>query len=304
MDPHRALAYWVDAVCDRFLELEIEPTAKGQFSATLDQVELGMTTANFMHAAGQTVRRTRAKISNSDPAMFVLLQLRRGHVRLQQRGTAAHVMPGQCVLINAAEPYDLECPCPTSALALRLPERWLSRWLPHPERYAAHKFEAGGWSGALNSALSCLSPDSIQAFAVPKQAVAEQLAVLLALAVGLESAPTAEFGLIGALRQTLRDRFHEPDLTPASVATSHQISKRRLHYAFAEAQTAFSTCLLEMRLQHGRELLSDPRHATLSVAEVAARCGFLDQSHFARRFRHHFGQTPLNFRARAIGRKH
>ena len=53
-----------------------------------------------------------------------------------------------------------------------------------------------------------------------------------------------------------------------------------------------------------RSLLADPHHATLPVAEVAARCGFLDPSHFARRFRRQYGQSPLAFRASVIGRKH
>ena len=33
-----------------------------------------------------------------------------------------------------------------------------------------------------------------------------------------------------------------------------------------------------------------------SLAEVAHSCGFVDQSHFTREFRRHFGRTPRDYR--------
>ena len=44
------------------------------------------------------------------------------------------------------------------------------------------------------------------------------------------------------------------------------------------------------------ELLSDTTLTHLGIAEVAGRCGFLDPSHFARRFRQQFGVPPLQYR--------
>jgi AraC-like DNA-binding protein len=34
-----------------------------------------------------------------------------------------------------------------------------------------------------------------------------------------------------------------------------------------------------------------------SLANVALNCGFVDQSHFSREFRRHFGRTPRDYRA-------
>ncbi|MFX5622791.1 hypothetical protein ABTE00_21790, partial [Acinetobacter baumannii] len=80
------LSYWVDTVCDQFLELEIDTPVRDRFHACLDQVDLGPATASFLEADSQNVRRTRAKIDGSRSAMFMLLQLRLGQVRLQQLG--------------------------------------------------------------------------------------------------------------------------------------------------------------------------------------------------------------------------
>ena len=53
---------------------------------------------------------------------------------------------------------------------------------------------------------------------------------------------------------------------------------------------------MRLRLAHAHTMLSDVRLVDLPVAEIAIRCGFADPSHFARRFRQRFGQSPSQFR--------
>ncbi len=296
VDQRQALAYWVDTVCDRFLELEIDTPVRDHFRARLVQADLGAATANFLEAESQRVHRTRAKIAHSRYPVFFLLQLRAGHMRLQQMGREAHVRRGECVVIDGTEPYEIDCPEPTSALALRLPEDWLKHWLPYPERLSALRFSGGGWSSALCAALGSLDVDSCNRLALPGGAVAEQIGALLALAAGPDSPAANRPSLYEDLVGTLRDRLHEADLTPLAVAADHCVSIRSLHYAFARAGSTFVEQLTRLRLERARAILSDGRLSGLSVGEVAARCGFTDPSHFARRFRQQFGQAPLQFR--------
>ena len=61
----RPFSYWVDTVCDRFLELDIDSPVRERFRARLDQTELGPATANWLCADAQRVRRTRAKIARA-----------------------------------------------------------------------------------------------------------------------------------------------------------------------------------------------------------------------------------------------
>jgi len=132
---------------------------------------------------------------------------------------------------------------------------------------------------------------------------AEHIAALLKLALGPEPpAPVGGPDLRARLSRTLRNTLSDPRLCPASVAAEHRISVRTLHYAFAAAGTTFVEELMQARLQRARELLADPRERALPVIEVAARCGFTDPSHFARRFRRRFGIPPLAFRQAAADR--
>jgi AraC-like DNA-binding protein len=304
VEQRHALAYWVDTVCDRFLELEIDSPLRHGFKASLDQTELGPTTANFINADIQRVRRTRAKIAHLSAPIHLLLQLRAGHMDFRQLGRETRVGPGECVFIDGTEPYELECPQPTSALALRLPAQWLGRWLARPENLAARRFGAGGWNAALCAAVASLEVESCDQLALSREQVAEQIVSLLTLAVGTSPPKPGESDsrLFGQLMHTLQGRFHEPELSLTEVAAEHGISKRTLYYAFAQVGTTFVHELMSLRLERARRLLSDARYSELSVTEVAARCGFNDSSHFARRFRKRFGVAPAQMR-RGAGAK-
>lgn len=304
VEQRQALAYWVDTVCDRFLELDIDTPLRERFRARLVQADLGAATANYLEAESQRIHRTRAKIARSRYPVFFLLQLRAGQMRLQQRGREADIHRGECVVIDGTEPYEIDCPERTEALALRLPEDWLKGWLPRPEHLAAVRFAGGGWSSALCAALGSLDVASCDHLALPGATVAEQIAALLALAAGPDSPAANRPSLYDDLVGTLRERLREADLTPLAVAADHRISIRSLHYAFARAGSTFAEQLMRLRLERACAILSDVRLAGLSVGDVAARCGFTDPSHFARRFRQQFGQAPQQFRNSRTGKHH
>ncbi len=291
-----ALAFWVDTVCDQFLELDIDTPVRSQFRACMDQVDLGPTTLSFVGAASQQIRRTAARISHSRYPAFYLVQFQVGHGTLRQRGGEVQIHAGECVLIDGAEPHELECPQSTSAAILRMPERWLRRWLPNPESSSAMLFSQGGWSSALCAAMASLRLDTCGDLALPRNIVAEQLAALLALAAGKVAEVERPRSLLGELILTLRDRLEEADLAPTAIAAQHDISKRTLHYAFAAAGTTFVEELMKLRLERAREILSDAREAAPRMEDVATRCGFTDPSHFARRFRKKYGRAPLQYR--------
>ena len=295
----RPFSYWVDTVCDRFLELEIDSPVREHFHARLDQTELGPATANWLYADAQRVRRTTAKIARNHSSLL-LMQLRTGRVHIRQSGRITPLHPGECILLDGAQPYEVECPEPTRSCVLQLPDDWLRHWVSPPEDLAPRHFAGAGWSGALCAAVASLEIDSCDHLALPRGEVADHIAALLTLALGPELRDS-EGGrhLQDRLMGTLRSRLSDPLLSPATLAAEHRISVRSLHYAFAATRTTFVEQLMGARLQQARELLSDPRLRDVPVIEVAARCGFTDPSHFARRFRRQFGLTPLAFRRAA-----
>ena len=65
VESRHALAYWVDTICESFLEIDIDSPDREQFRAQLDQSELGAATLHLLEADTQTIRRTPARIACS-----------------------------------------------------------------------------------------------------------------------------------------------------------------------------------------------------------------------------------------------
>lgn len=298
VDSRRALAYWVDTICKSFLEIDIESPQREHFAANLDQLEFGPATLYIIEAQTQTIRRTLARIAQSRYAGYFLLQLRAGRLHFRQYGRESRIEAGDCVLVDCGAPYWLECPAYTRSVALRFSQDWLKNWIPAPERLAGHALRSDqGWSKTLAAALENLDRTQDEGLALPTGVVAEQIAALLALAAGPElQATRGTDKLLTRIRHTMRDRCNEPGLSPAAVAAAHGISKRYLHYLFSHASTTFCSELMKLRLESAHRLLSDQRYAALSVSEISARCGFLEPSHFARRFRKAYQLGPAEFR--------
>ena len=303
VESRHALSYWVDTICKSFLEIDIDSPNRERFHGRLDQFELGPATVSLVEADTQSIRRTPARIARSRYAGYFLLQLRSGRLRLQQYGRECCIEPGDCVLVDCKATYKLECLCTTRSVAMRFSHDWLRNWVPGPESLAAKPIRAdGGWGTVLSAALATLDTDHFNDLALPPSVVAEQFAALLALAAGPEAhAFTPSEKLLNRIRGTLRDRCNDPALTPTSVADTHGISKRYLHYLFAQKSTTFRNELIRMRLDTAHRLLSDKRYSALTVGEVAARCGFLEPSHFTRRFRKAYGAGPTEFRTAHSG---
>src|SRR5208282_1429646 len=103
-----------------------------------------------------------------------------------------------------------------------------------PENISGRRFAArGGWGAALSMAVANLDAGGANNLALPQGVVAENIAVLLALAAG----PNADAArrtdkLLQRILCTIRDRCHEWHLNPGSIAEAHGISKRYLHHLF------------------------------------------------------------------------
>lgn len=299
VDQRHALAFWVDTICHSFMAIDIDSPEREHFRAQLDQLEFGPAKLYVVEAETQKVRRTPARIAHSDGAYYFLMQLRSGQARFRQASRECLLQPGDCVLVDCNQPYALDCLPTTKTVALRFKQEWLNNWVPSAERLAARPFSpSAGWGAALSVALANLEAATEHPLALPAGVIAEQIAALFALAAGPDSQVSSPADkLLSRLKQSIRDRCLEPHLTPADIAEAHGISRRYLHYVFANAGTTFGNELIRMRLEMAHRLLSDQRYSALPVSEVAARCGFAEPSHFARRFRKAYGLGPAAFRA-------
>jgi AraC-like DNA-binding protein len=108
---------------------------------------------------------------------------------------------------------------------------------------------------------------------------------------GQEMVPAAEFGPVLAY---LRDH-HDAPITNRQLARLAHMSVRAFERKFlCSFHLTPQKYLRTLRLRMASRALV---YTDQPLAKVALNCGFVDQSHFSREFRRHFGRTPRDYRA-------
>ncbi len=300
--PGMALSYWKDVICKNLLDLQIDSAQQSDFYGQIVKRSLGPLQANFISVSQQRVWRSRQSSRRAQDAIFHLIHIRRGIQFVEHCGKSLKLEAGDCVLVDCLASFTFDFPQGVEALVLEIRKDWLQGWLPVPEDAVGQILGAErGWGATLSSALGNLTPTTIGDICLPHSAMAEQVAVLLALAT-TPAGPlltTHKRSLLKRASEILRERCHEQDLDPSAVAASLGLSRRYIHVLFAGMGTTFSRELYSCRLQRAQRLLSDRRYDGVGIAEIAWNCGFSEPSHFARRFRQCFGMPPLAYRHRA-----
>ncbi len=101
--------------------------------------------------------------------------------------------------------------------------------------------------------------------------------------------------LINSTVDYIREHHHER-LTVDDLANQAGLSPRQLHRKFRDVfGLSVQEFLIKTRIQAASDALL---HSDLSIAQIAAKFGFCDQSAFTQLFRKHTGLTPLKFRRR------
>lgn len=105
---------------------------------------------------------------------------------------------------------------------------------------------------------------------------------------------TIPSGRTGRIIDFIRANFAE-DLSLDQLASVSGVSASQFGRAFrAETGQTPHRYLIKVRVEVACDMLE---HTTLSVIEVALRCGFGQPGHFATTFRHSVGMTPREYRA-------
>ncbi|HBF30747.1 AraC family transcriptional regulator [Rhizobium sp.] len=150
-------------------------------------------------------------------------------------------------------------------------------------RPAAQQFYA-----TFQAATDRVAPSSLLAL---EESMLHLLAPLISVRVKQDTVKCD--GAMARVRQMICDNLmHNPSLTElAEVANASPFQTLRAFRAFTGLTPhAF---ILQERANRARRLITSGE----SLADVAAACGYADQSHMTREFKRRYGMTPAAFRA-------
>lgn len=296
--PHLRLDYWAGAICEVYLRAACSSSPTVDFDGLIESVPCAGINFTRMQSS-RIAMRTLA--SEPDGCKDVVYAVAHANVNwtLTQRGQVQQLRAGDVALIDAREPYQVLFHEGMSICALELPIPWLSGHLRRFASFGSHVVSRdAGWGRVLSSLCLELSRDLNMVLQVPGTSLADQLGALLAASV--EPAQAEHGRLTRSLREQAEDmllqRLAEPGLTAADVAQALNVSLRTLHRAFQAAGTTYAASLRKLRLEQASALLKRKALSELPVAEVGARCGFQDASHFSREFHRSWGMPPAKWR--------
>ena len=99
--------------------------------------------------------------------------------------------------------------------------------------------------------------------------------------------------------ELIETRFGAPDFDANKLAGLLNTSRRNLDKIFAEINTTADKAIWEKRLCSANCELHHPVNDDVSIAKIARRNGFMNETHFTRKYKHRFGCTPSLARSSA-----
>jgi AraC-like DNA-binding protein len=98
-----------------------------------------------------------------------------------------------------------------------------------------------------------------------------------------------------AIKRLIEEHLNDPRLSVARIAQMAGVSRTKL-YAIFEPLGGVNAYVRERRLRSALGALLDSRKRHRPIYEIAAECGFANESAFSRAFRHRFGCSPREAR--------
>jgi AraC-like DNA-binding protein len=302
--PAERHAYWTEAICRSFANVETRPLGSSIVSGHFEFVESGNAKLVRFDSSPQCYRRDSRLVNaaGSDDFMFDFQTC--GRSWMIQGAREGAIVPGFGVLYDARRPFEDRLDGPeqrAEVLIAIIPAPLLSAAFADAEQSCAMPVPLSGMvAGSITRLVrSLLRPARESGEALPSQdEIVAYIGAILRQGRGMphQLNRSRVFTLIDIhLRQNLAVPY-----SPRTLAAGFGISERTFHRIFSDRGTNFERYILCRRAERLRELLSQPRLSGVSIARLASECGFADAAHASRTFRSAFGETPRDWRAGAL----
>lgn len=250
--------------------------------------------------------RSARLVRRSDPELVHLVLVQRGHAGVTQRSDAM-VKPGELVIYNSWRPYTVHAvadgPESVGGIFAVIPYMRLPLARNAVERLTATAFPAVGIGALLASMITGLTSGHTTYFTGDTVRLGAVLADLVTawLAHTLDSFDTLSHDTrqrvtLAQAQAFIHRNLANPQLTPSTIATAQHVSLRTLQRLFSDQGHTVAGYIRDLRLEHCRRDLADPRLRKRPVHAIAARWGFTHLEHFSRAFRAAYGTSPGDYR--------
>jgi AraC-like DNA-binding protein len=259
-----------------------------------------------LEASEHSVRRSTEHIATlAEPDYLVICQLSGDSAMHLEDGERAELGPGDFTVLSMRRPYTWSFAGGGSAVfSLRFPQELLDvprQVLRTAEGRALSSQD--GFGRHLAPFVAAVAHDDELLRGHVGGRLARNLIDLFATGLversrGAAAAPPAS--LFAQVTQYIAGHLSDPELDASAIARASHISVRYLQALFHEQGSTVTDWIRDRRLAGSRRDLVDPALREATIADIALRWGYLDPAYFSRLFRRQFGESPREWRARAL----
>ena len=261
----------------------------------------GLRYASMVSSMNVSLERPRQMLADREDDVCLILSTG-GPISIAQRKQESQANGGDAVLLVYREPAVLRFHA-MNYVAVRVPHAALAPLTKNVAAEAGRRIRRDAMALTLLETYLRNLPNSISD---PQLSglVTTHIYDLMALAIGASREGT-EIAMQRSLKMVrlqaikaalVKDR----ELSIHQLARDQAISPRYVQKLFDEAGTTFTEFVLDLRLEAARAMLLSPRYSRYTIAAISQEAGFGDLSHFNRRFKARYGQTPSDTRAQGV----
>lgn len=290
---------WRHALNDRLANFDVRPTGQPQRPPSVACRDLGDLLVTDWECPSLEGVRTR-EMANRDPDDIALMTVFNGSQILETPRDTFVLRPGDVLIMSTRVTGKVVVPKALKKRSVRIPVTALLPFDPGPRvpdclllpgRRSPLARLAHDYLGGMGPQIEAMSP--LEAEGARK--------ALLALAAGMiQATRTPDVGqgdFLPLLRRQMEawivDHLTMGAIRVHDLAAAHNVASRTVHRAFSTTGETVGSVVRAHRIAAARTDLVTTRQ---SIASIAHRWGFYDQSHLAREFRRAMSMSPGDYR--------
>ncbi len=266
--------------------------------------QVGDTDLLRSEGSGMRMTRTRKHVAkDADGRVAVVIQ-ERGNSTIDyfESEVPENRRPGELFCVDLTGPYEYGWRGDGSHFCLSVPGELLA--LPRDAiRTACRQIRSSPLYELFRRHLIGLSRDADVLSGDPAAASVAYASTELFRALMASASHNSRYALsavtetmLSQIRTYIQQHIDDSGLNPDQIAAALNISVRQLFKVCAQADLSIEQWIINLRLERARAELVRPAAATPPIAAVARRVGFVDASHFSRRFKAAYGISPREWR--------
>jgi len=267
--------------------VRLDVRANGPLQASEVTVRLPRVTLARVRATSHAIERSAGAIADDPCESIAVYLMLRGESSFAQQGGSHTLRPGQAVICETDRPFARDFAYGLDELVVKVPCDALGVQSRSPVITSFAADDDGDRYADALAKLTARATRAVQPVAADEQTVVDLVTVLT---VGPQAARPAAYR--AAAKAFIEEHVTDAGLGADQVAAAIGISERHLSRVFAADGASVPRYVLSRRLELARAMLAGDRsgRGAESVADIAARCGFVSTTYFSHVFRKQFGR--------------